>query len=170
MDIEAFGVDLPHDIRLSCRGAGSRHAPRKIVFLHGFPEAAFIWDPLLSALAPRARCVAPNLRGYERSSAPAAVDAYRAKHLVQDVDALIEQLGGYVDVLVAHDWGGALAWNLAAWKPQRLGALVIVNAPHPGALLRELRDNAAQQAACAYMNALVGDGMAQQLAHDGFAP
>jgi pimeloyl-ACP methyl ester carboxylesterase len=170
MDIESFGVDLPHGIRLSCRGAGSRQAPRKIVFLHGFPEAAFIWDPLLSMLAPRARCVAPNLRGYERSSAPAAVDSYRAKHLVQDIDALIESLGGRIDVLVAHDWGGAVAWNLAAWKPQRLGALVIVNAPHPGALLRELRDNPAQQAASAYMNALVGDGMAQQLAHDGFAP
>jgi pimeloyl-ACP methyl ester carboxylesterase len=169
MDIESFGVDLPHGIRLSCRAAGARQAPRQIVFLHGFPEAAFIWDPLLAALAPRARCVAPNLRGYERSSSPSAVDAYRAKHLVQDIDALIESLGGRIDVLVAHDWGGAVAWNLAAWKPQRLGALVIVNSPHPGALLRELRDNPAQQAASAYMNALVDGGMAQRLAQDGFA-
>lgn len=169
MDIETFELTLPHGIALSCRAAGARDAPRQVMLLHGFPEAAFVWDPLLRALAPRARCVAPNLRGYERSSAPAAVEAYRAKHLVRDVDALIQSMGGRIDVLVAHDWGGAVAWNLAAALPQRLGALVIVNSPHPGALLRELRDNPAQQAASAYMNELAAPGAAARLAADDFA-
>jgi epoxide hydrolase 4 len=169
MDIDTFDIALPHGVRLSCRASGMPDATRRIVLLHGFPEAAFVWDALLHALGERARCVAPNLRGYERSSAPPDVQAYRAKHLVQDIDALIQSLGGRVDVLVAHDWGGGVAWNLAALRPERLGALVIVNSPHPGALLRELRDSAAQRAASAYMDRLVEPDAAVRLAKNDFA-
>ena len=169
MDIHTFFVDLPHGVRLSCRASGAADASRRIVLLHGFPEAAFVWDPLMLELGPVARCVAPNLRGYEHSSAPPEVQAYRAKHLVQDIDALIESMGGRIDVLVAHDWGGGVAWNLAALRPQRLGALVIVNSPHPGALLRELRHNPAQRRASAYMDELVAPGAATLLAANDFA-
>lgn len=169
MDIDTHFVDLPHGVRLSCRAAGAADAPRRIVLLHGFPEAAFVWDPLMRELGPGARCVAPNLRGYEHSSAPPDVRAYRAKHLVQDIDALIETMGGRIDVLVAHDWGGGVAWNLAALRPQRLGALVIANSPHPGALLRELRHNPAQQVASAYMDELVVPDAAARLAADDYA-
>ncbi len=170
MDVDTFIVDLPHGVRLSCRASGEAGAARRIVLLHGFPEAAFVWDPLLRELGPLARCVAPNLRGYELSSAPSDVQAYRAKHLVQDVDALVESLGGHVDVLGAHDWGGGVAWNFAALRPGRLGALVIVNSPHPGALLRDLRHNPAQRAASAYMDRLVEPDAAAVLAADDFAP
>ena len=84
------------------------------MFLHGFPEGAFVWDALLEHFADRYRCIAPNLRGYERSSSPAEVEAYRVKHLVADIDALIDQqAGGPIEALVAHDWGGAVAWNFA---------------------------------------------------------
>lgn len=166
--VDTFFVDLPHGVRLSCRACGAADAPRRIVLLHGFPEAAFIWDPLMRELGAAARCVAPNLRGYEHSSAPRDVQAYRAKHLVQDIDALIESMGGRIDVLVAHDWGGGVAWNLAALRPDRLGALVIVNSPHPGALLRELRHNPAQRAASAYMDELVAPDAAARLAANDF--
>ena len=67
MDIDAIDLDLRHGITLSCRTSGRADAPRRIVMLHGFPEAAFVWDPILRALGGEARCVAPNLRGYERS-------------------------------------------------------------------------------------------------------
>ncbi len=170
MDIHTFHVDLPHGVRLSCRASGEVDAAQRIVLLHGFPEAAFVWDPLLRELGPLARCVAPNLRGYEQSSAPPDVQAYRAKHLVQDIDALIELLGGRIDVLVAHDWGGGVAWNLAALRPHRVGALVILNSPHPGALLRELRHSPAQRAASAYMDELVLPDAATRLAVNDFAP
>ncbi len=169
MTIERLDLALPHGITLSCRAAGAADAPRKVLLLHGFPEAAFVWDEVTAALAPLARCLAPNLRGYERSSAPAEVEAYRARHLVADVAALIDAMGSPVDLLVAHDWGGGLAWNLAALSPQRVRRLVIVNAPHPGALLRELRDNPAQQAASAYMRELVRPDAAAHLAADDFA-
>lgn len=167
-DIEVFNAALPHGITLSCRAAGARGLPT-VVLLHGFPEAAFVWDEVMSRLATRARCVAPNLRGYERSSAPAAVEAYRARHLVADVAALIESLGAPIDLLVAHDWGGALAWNLAAQRPALLKRLLMINSPHPATFLRELRDSPAQQAASAYMNFLCRPDAAALLAENDYA-
>lgn len=168
--IEAFDAALPHGITLSCRaaGAGGLCLPT-VVLLHGFPEAAFVWDEVMLRLATRARCVAPNLRGYERSSAPAAVEAYRARHLVADVAALIESLGAPIDLLVAHDWGGALAWNLAAQRPALLKRLLMINSPHPATFLRELRDSPAQQAASAYMNFLCRPDAAPLLAENDYA-
>lgn len=151
--IERFSIELPHGITLSCRAAGPEGAP-VLLFLHGFPEAAFVWDALLAHFGGRYRCVAPNLRGYERSSAPPEIEAYRAKHLVADIAALVDQLGGCVEALVAHDWGGAVAWNFAALHPKRLKRLVIVNSPHPATFLRDLQHDPAQQAASAYMNFL----------------
>jgi pimeloyl-ACP methyl ester carboxylesterase len=169
--IETFDTALPHGITLSCRAAGPAQGPT-VLLLHGFPEAAFIWGEVmqrLGALVPGARCVAPNLRGFERSSAPAAVEAYRARHLVADIAALIESLGSPVDLLVAHDWGGALAWNLAAQRPALLKRLLMINSPHPALFLRELRDNPAQQAASAYMNFLCRPDAAALLAEDDYA-
>ena len=112
---ETFQLPLPHGITLSCRAAGTPGAPA-LVFLHGFPEAAFVWDDMLAHFAAQGfRCVAPNLRGYELSSAPTEVSAYKPRHLVQDVAALIDWAspGQPLACLVAHDWGGALAWNMA---------------------------------------------------------
>ena len=156
--IETWLQPLPHGITLSCRAAGERGRP-VLLFLHGFPEAAFVWDELLLHFARPEnggwRCVAPNLRGFERSSTPAEVAAYRPKHLVQDIAALIEAEGGRLACLVAHDWGGAVAWSLANQRPQLTERLAIINSPHPGTFLRELRDNPAQQQASAYMNFLI---------------
>jgi len=168
--IDTFDLELPHGIRLSCRAAGA-DAPGvpRVLFLHGFPEAAFAWDEILLRLAPRARCIAPNLRGFERSSAPSDVAAYRAKHLVADVAAAIQALGAPVDLLVAHDWGGAVAWNLAALRPELMKRLLIVNSPHPALFLRELRDDMAQQTASAYMNFLCRPDAEALLAENDFA-
>ena len=164
--IETWLQTLPHGITLSCRACGPRGRP-VLLFLHGFPEGAFVWDALLEHFAQPEhggyRCVAPNLRGYERSSAPPEVKDYRAKFLVQDVLALIDSECGAqtppapLAALVAHDWGGAVAWNLANQHPERLAKLVIINSPHPGTFLRELQHNPAQQAASAYMNELIQD-------------
>lgn len=166
--VETFDAALPHGITLSCRAAGPAGAPR-VLLLHGFPEGAFVWDEVMLRLESTLRCIAPNLRGYERSSAPPEVASYRARHLVADIAALIEQQGAPIDLLVAHDWGGALAWNLAAQAPHLLRRLLIINSPHPATFLRELRDNPAQQAASAYMNFLCRDDAAALLAQDDFA-
>ncbi len=167
MSPERFDLVLPHGITLACRrnGAGRPGA----LLLHGFPEAAFAWDEVLSLLAGRVNAVAPNLRGYPGSSAPADVEAYRAKPLVADVAAAIEALGAPLPLLVAHDWGGALAWNLAAARPDLVRRLLIVNSPHPAAFLRELRASPEQQQASAYMNFLCRPDAERLLAERDFA-
>lgn len=157
--IESIDHHLSHGITLRCRVSGTPGRP-VLLFLHGFPEGAFIWDDLLAHFARPEhggyRCVAPFLRGFGASSAPTEVEAYRAKHLVQDLCALValESPQAPLAALVAHDWGGAVAWNLANQHPQLVQRLAILNSPHPGAFLRELQHNAAQQAASQYMHFL----------------
>ncbi len=169
--IECQQVSLPHGITLSCRSTGAKGNP-VLVFLHGFPEAAFVWDDLLVHFAKPEnggyRCIAPNLRGFEKSSAPADVAAYRPKHLVRDIVALMALEGGQIECLVAHDWGGAVAWNLAASQPQLIKKLAIINSPHPGTFLRELQHSPAQQAASAYMNFLIRPDAEKLLAEDDY--
>ena len=163
--------ELPHGITLSCRTAGEKGRP-VLMFLHGFPEAAFAWDVLLEHFSRPEnggyRCVAPNLRGYERSSAPLDVAAYRAKFLVQDIAALIAMEGGRLDTLIAHDWGGAIAWNLAASQPQLMDKLAIINSPHPTTFVRELQNSAAQQSISSYMNFLCRPDAEKLLAQDDY--
>lgn len=157
---------------LECRIAGPEGGPL-LVFLHGFPEAAFVWDDLLGYFGSPAgggyRCVAPNLRGYAGSFAPAEVKAYRAHEMLGDLVSLIEAHGGQAAALIAHDWGGALAWGFAALAPQLISKLIILNAPHPGLFLNALRDDPAQQQASAYMNELRRPDAESRLSADDFA-
>ncbi|NIC42449.1 alpha/beta fold hydrolase [Aquabacterium sp. A08] len=176
--IQTRTAHLPHGIHLECHVAGAAGRP-VLVFVHGFPEAAFVWDDLLRHFAQPEhggyRCVAPNLRGYAGSSAPAEVSAYRAKHLVQDLKALIDQVTadsptpGQAAAVVAHDWGGAVTWGLAAQHPEAMRQLAILNAPHAGLFARELQNNPLQQAASAYMNFLVRPDAEALLAENDFA-
>ena len=164
---------LSNGITLDCRMAGEEGRP-VMLFLHGFPEAAFVWDEMLAFFSDPAHgrylCVAPNLRGYAGSSAPSDVAAYRAKHLVQDLVALKEQLSPQQPLacLVAHDWGGAVAWNMANQHPELMRQLAIINSPHPGTFLRELQSSPEQQAASAYMNFLIRPDAEVLLAEDDY--
>lgn len=171
--IETWLAELPHGITLSCRAAGPRGRPL-MLFLHGFPEGAFVWDTLMQRFAQPEhggfRCVAPNLRGFEKSSAPAEVAAYKPALMVQDIMALAAQEGvdGRVHALVAHDWGGAFAWGAAHAFAERIERLVIINSPHPGTFARELRHNPAQQQASAYMHFLAQPDAEALLAVDDY--
>ena len=164
---------LSHGITLDCRIAGAEGRP-VMLFLHGFPEAAFVWDEMLAFFSDPAHggylCVAPNLRGYAGSSAPSDVAAYRAKHLVQDLVALKDLLSPHQPLacLVAHDWGGAVAWNMANQHPELMRQLAIINSPHPGTFLRELQSSPEQQAASAYMNFLIRPDAEVLLAEDDY--
>ena len=167
--IRTFDAALPHGVTLSCRAAGSQTLP-VLLFLHGFPEGAFVWDAMLERFSGRYHCIAPNLRGFERSSAPQEIEAYRAKHLVADIVALIDQqAGGCVEALVAHDWGGAVAWSLGAQRSEKLKRLIMINSPHPATFLRDLKGSAAQQSASAYMNFLCRPDAEALLAENDFA-
>lgn len=173
--IQTYQLLLPNGITLSCRAAGATGRP-VLVFLHGFPEGAFVWDALLEHFSKDEnggyRCVAPNLRGFEKSSSPNEVSAYRPKFLVQDIAALVAmETGGTQPLacLVAHDWGGAVAWNFANQHPHLTRRLAIINSPHPGTFLRELKTNPVQQQASAYMNFLISEDAEQLLTDDDFA-
>src|ERR1044072_2066530 len=95
--------------------------------------------------------VAPDMRGYNLSAKPAELEKYEVKYMVEDLRQLAEKLGHKKFILVAHDWGGAIAWAYAIAHPETLEKLVIINAPHPGVFQRELKDNPAQQKASSYM-------------------
>src|SRR5512136_1613317 len=98
-----------------------------ILFLHGFPEFWYEWKDQLAEFGRDHLAVAPDMRGYNLSGKPLQVKDYRAKHLVEDLRLLVAHLGQTRLVLVAHDWGGAVAWNFAAAHPERLERLVIIN-------------------------------------------
>jgi pimeloyl-ACP methyl ester carboxylesterase len=122
-----------------------------VMFVHGFPEFWYEWKNQLAEFGKDYMAVAPDMRGYNLSSKPTEVDQYQVKYMVEDLRALAEKLGHKKFILVAHDWGGAIAWAFAIAHPDYLEKLVIINAPHPGVFARELRDNPAQQKASQYM-------------------
>jgi len=122
-----------------------------IVFLHGFPEFWYMWKDQLEEFGRDHLAVAPDMRGYNLSSKPLEVSQYRYKYLVEDIRQLVEFLGYKKFVLVAHDWGGAVAWIFAMFYPSYLDRLVIINAPHPTTFERELRENPEQRKASNYM-------------------
>lgn len=122
-----------------------------IMFVHGFPEFWYEWRNQLAEFGRDYQAVAPDMRGYNLSSKPAEVKQYKMKHLVEDLRLLAEHLGHKRFVLVAHDWGGSVAWAFALRHPDYLKKLIIINAPHPGVFERELRDNPAQQKASQYI-------------------
>jgi len=122
-----------------------------IMFLHGFPEFWHEWKNQLSEFGRGYQAVAPDMRGYNLSSKPIEVEQYRMKYLIEDIRALSEHLGYKKFILVAHDWGGGVAWPFAIHYPDYLEKLIIINAPHPATFIRELRDNPEQRKASQYI-------------------
>ncbi|MGI8744335.1 MAG: alpha/beta fold hydrolase [Bryobacteraceae bacterium] len=140
-----------------------------IMFLHGFPEFWYEWKDQLAEFGKDHLAVAPDMRGYNLSEKPTEVDQYQVKYLVEDVRALADHLGRKKFVLIAHDWGGAVAWAFAIAHPEYLEKLVIINAPHPGVFARELTQNPAQQKASQYMLMFRGDKAEQNLSANNYA-
>src|SRR3979490_959475 len=112
-----------------------------LVLLHGFPEFWYGWRLQVAPLAAAGfRVVAPALRGYNLSSRPAGVAPYAADKLADDVRGLIRELGAESALLVGHDWGGSIAWITAMNHPEVVDRLAILNAAHPRALQKGLRN------------------------------
>jgi pimeloyl-ACP methyl ester carboxylesterase len=112
---------------------------RPVLLLHGFPQSARSWDEVQRALAIEGyRSVAPDQRGYAPRARPTSVDAYRVSALVADVLAIADTMELSTFDLVGHDWGGMLAWVMAARHPERVRSLAVISTPHPGALAATL--------------------------------
>ncbi len=141
-----------------------------ILFLHGFPEFWYEWKDQLAEFGKDHLAVAPDMRGYNLSDKPEALDQYKINLLVEDVRALGDHFSHQKKfVLVAHDWGGAVAWAFAIAHPEMLDKLVIVNAPHPGVFGRLLASDAAQQQASQYMLMFRSPQAEQNLSSNNYA-
>lgn len=161
-------AELGDGIRLHYASCGQAGAPL-LLLLHGFPEYWAAWEDVMPALAATRFVVAPDLRGFNLSSAPSQMEAYRATRLVGDVLGLAEHLGYRRFDLAGHDWGGAAAWATAIAAPESVRRLAILNSPHPIPFARALATDPAQQRASAYMNWLRAPGAEAPLLADNGA-
>ena len=123
-------------IELHAIAAGPADGPL-VILLHGFPEFRYGWRGQIGPLAAAGlRVVAPDQRGYNLSAKPAGIAAYRLDTLADDILGLADSLGSGDFAVVGHDWGGVVAWHLAARNPERVARAAILNAPHPATLRR----------------------------------
>jgi pimeloyl-ACP methyl ester carboxylesterase len=116
-----------------------------IVMLHGFPDFWYTWRHQMEALSGNYQLVAIDLRGYNRSDKPKGVENYKMRYLVGDVVVVIQHFSQGKAIVVGHDWGGAIAWQVAMWRPDLVEKLVVSSTPHPNGLLREIQHNSEQQ-------------------------
>lgn len=152
------GKDVMHYTQIAANGlgihvatAGPSHAPL-VVLLHGFPETSLAWrryvDPLL---AMGWRVAIPDQRGYGRSDKPQRVADYELDTLADDVLAMGSALNAEQFSVIGHDWGGMVAWHLAARHPEAVERLVILNAPHPASFFGYALTHPFQLARSAYV-------------------
>lgn len=101
-----------------------------VVFCHGWPELHYSWRKQVSALAAAGfRCIAPDMRGFGRTDAPAAAEQYTMEKICNDMVELLDVLRVPKAVFIGHDWGGVVVWELAAHFPHRVAAVAGVNTP-----------------------------------------
>jgi pimeloyl-ACP methyl ester carboxylesterase len=113
-----------------------------VMLLHGYPQSAASWRETMEWLATRGyRSIAPNLRGYSPGANPPEAAAYGMDNLTADVIGIADSQGAARFHVVGHDWGGALAWSLAATHPDRVLSLTSISTPHSAAMLEALRSS-----------------------------
>ena len=132
--LEAVRLELA-GLAVHALSAGPADAPL-VLLLHGFPEFWTEWRGIMAPLAASGlRVVAPDQRGYNLTG---KAGPYDLRTVADDAARLIAALGYERAHVVGHDWGGAVAWALAAWHPQRVERLAVINLPHPLALAEAL--------------------------------
>lgn len=131
-------------VRLHVVEAGDPSGP-PVILLHGFPEFWWAWRKQIGPLAAAGyRVIVPDMRGYNLSERPAGIAAYYLDLLADDIAALADALGIVSFRLVAHDWGGVVAWWVAVRHAQRIERLVIMDAPHPDTWAQAMRRDPVQ--------------------------
>jgi pimeloyl-ACP methyl ester carboxylesterase len=143
-------IALSTGVELDVWSAGDPANPA-IIFLHGFPESHRTWRHQMAALAADHYVIAPDQRGFARSSKPPEISDYTPDKMVADLFALADTLGLARFTLAAHDWGGAIGWAAALKAPERVARLIICNAPHPLIFQRTLIDDLPQRKASQYI-------------------
>jgi pimeloyl-ACP methyl ester carboxylesterase len=133
---ERFAV--VNGVRLHFASAGPPDG-RLVVLLHGFPEFWWSWRHQLEALAGAGyRVLAPDMRGFAQSDKPAGVRSYGVALLAKDVAELVRHEGRASAIVVGHDWGAVVAWQVAMRHPEVVERLGVLNVPHPRRMLEGL--------------------------------
>ncbi len=139
-----------------------------VVMIHGFPDYWATWKPLIRTLsADRYRTAAVDLRGYNLSDKPAGVAAYAMPNLIADIAAVIKAEGRTSAIVIGHDWGAAIAWQVAINRPDLVDRLVIMAVPHPTTFAHEMATDPAQQKNSQYARNFQKEGAEQALTAEG---
>lgn len=141
-----------------------------VMLLHGFPHSSYSWRHQLPALAAEGYfAVAPDQRGYSVAARPSGVQAFELDHLVSDVLEMARHLGHDRFDLVGHDWGGQVAWAVAARSPQSVRSLTVLSRPHPAAFRHALQHDPEQQRRSIHHSRFQDPAMADRLLANGMA-
>ena len=138
-------------IRLHILKAGPIEGPL-IILLHGFPEFSYAWRQQIPYLASIGFHVwAPDQRGYNLSDKPKGIAAYILDELAKDVIGMMDAAKQKQAFLVGHDWGGSVAWYIAAKYPERIQKMIVLNMPHRNVMKEHLRSNPIQRQRSRYI-------------------
>jgi len=141
-----------------------------VVMIHGFPDYWATWKPLMATLSAAGyRTAALDNRGYNLSDKPQGEAAYAMPNLIGDVAAVIKAEGQQNAIVVGHDWGAAIAWQVAMNRPDLVNKLIIMAVPHPAGMARELASNKDQQANSQYARNFQKAGSEKMLTAEGLA-
>jgi pimeloyl-ACP methyl ester carboxylesterase len=137
-----------------------------LIMLHGFPDFWYTWRYQMAELSKDYKVVAVDLRGYNKSDKPKGVAEYAMPLLMKDVVAVIDDLKLKKATIIANDWGGAIAWQVATFYPNRVDKLIACNIPHPAGISNYLRDNPGTGQ---YAQDFKGEDAASKLTAEGLA-
>lgn len=141
-----------------------------VLMLHGFPQTRYSWRHQLAPLAAAGFfAVAFDQRGYSSGARPVGIADYATRLLLADALALADALGHASFHLVGHDWGGQLAWLLAAYHPERVRTLTVLSRPHPAAFAAAMSGDPAQSERSKHHRAFLDPATAERMLADGAA-
>ncbi|PPA70145.1 alpha/beta fold hydrolase [Jeotgalibacillus proteolyticus] len=144
MDSIEFSYITVNGVTLHTATAGLKEGPLAIL-LHGFPEFWYGWRKQIEPLVNEGyRVVIPDQRGYNLSDKPEGVESYQLNVLRDDIVGIIRYFNREKSVIIGHDWGGIVAWHLAATKPEYVEKLLILNSPHTGIMKKGIMKNPLQ--------------------------
>jgi len=127
------------DLTFDVTDSGPADGP-VVVLLHGFPQDRQAWEKVTPHLVEAGfRVLAPDQRGYSPGATPRGRTSYGLRELGEDVVALLDAAGADTGHVVGHDWGGAVAWQLASAHAERVASCTVLSTPHPAALLWAMR-------------------------------
>jgi pimeloyl-ACP methyl ester carboxylesterase len=139
-----------------------------VVLIHGFPDYWATWKPLMATLNKAGyRTAALDNRGYNLSDQPEGEAAYAMPNLVGDVAAVIEAEGQKNAIIVGHDWGAAISWQVVFTRPDLVKRLIIMSVPHPVGFAREMATNLEQQKNSQYARNFQQPGFEKYLTPEG---